>query len=592
MSRRPPRRSLRPRSSLPVQVERLESRALLTLFPGNPFTLAAPVVTTAVGTADVTTAITAFKASLGGVDNANVASPQSGGFRAIDWDAVRLDGKDFGGGANTTVINTGNTVGIPQNRFETRGVFFDSINAVSGSGFTDANTNVANLFPAFSARNTFAAFNDNDIDFNFVVPGAATSTPIPAASRGFGAVFINSAIANTSSIRYFHGDQLLRTVFVPVGTAGQPEFAGALFNDPIVTRVRITLGTDTLFSFAGTNVVSGGTDGGTRNLVVADDFIYPEPVPLVDLPAVGDGPNGTSAATPKVVATVGTAFTGTVATVTSPDPAALATSLFATINWGDGHQTNGVATKNTSGGFDVAGSNTYASAGLFPITVAVGDFSGGQVTIANTAQVNKQATTVTLASSANPTTAGKSITFTATVTNAGASPGTVTFLDGLTVLGTSPVVNSSAKLTIVLSPGSHNITAVYGGDATASTSTSSAVAQVVNADVTASFRLVISKVRRRGRRVLERLTITNNGTDAIGGPLLLVFDNLSSNATLVNASGTTRTLAPIGSPYLVVVNGTGAAVAPGSSIVVDLSFDARRGRVTHSLRLLSGVAAP
>ena len=594
MSRRLARRSLRLRSSLPVQVERLESRALLTLFPGNPLATPLPValVTTAVGTVDVTAKLASYKTSVGGVDNANVAAPQTGGFRAINWDGVKLDGTDFGGGANTTVINSGKTVGIPVNRFETRGVLFETVYAVSGDGFTDVNPAAATLFPAFSPSNTFAMFNDNGIDFNFVAPGATGTAPVPAASRGFGAVFINSEIASTSSIRYFHGDQLLQTVFVPAGTAGQPEFAGALFDNPIVTRVSITLGTDTLFSFDGTTATAGGTDGGTHNLVATDDFVYPEPVPLADLPSVGNGSDGTSSASPKVAATVGDTFSGTVATVSSSSAAATAGSLFATINWGDGHQTNGVVTKNASKGFNISGSNTYSTAGLFPITVTVNDFSGGQVVIANTAQVSKDATTLTLASSANPTTAGKAITFTATVNKVGALPGSVTFFDGMTPLGTSPVVSSSAKLTIALSPGSHNITAVYNGDAATLTATSSVVAQVVNADVTASVKLTLGKLRHRGRKVTQHLTITNNGSDSIGGPLVLVLDNLSANATLLTPAGTTKTLAPIGSPYLVAVAGTGTGIAPGASIGIDLNFLVKRGKLIFTIRLLSGVAAP
>ena len=592
MSRRPAHRSPRLRSSLPVRVECLESRALLTLFPGNPLTVTAPIVTTAVGTADVTAKIAIYETMLGGADNANIASPQATGFREINWDGVKLDGTDFGGGANTTVINSGKTVGIPVNRFQTRGVEFETVYAVSGDGFADVNLGAVSLFPAFSAKNTFAMFNDNSIDLKFVAPGAPGTTPVPAATRGFGAVFVNSGIASTSSIEYFHGDQSLGKVFVPAGTVGQPEFVGALFNNPIVTRVSLVLGTDTLFSFNGTTATLGGTDGAGHNLVAVDDFVYPEPVPVADLPTIGNGSDGTSAASLKVTATVSTAYTGIVATVSSSSMTATAGGLFATINWGDGHQTNGVVTKNTSGGFDISGSNTFAAAGLFPITVSVNDFSGGQVTIANTAQVNKQATTLTLASSANLATAGKAITLTATVNNVGAFPGSVTFLDGTTPLGTSPVVSSSAKLTLVLSPGSHNITAVYSGDAATLTATSNVVSQVVNADVTGSVKLTLNRIRHRGRKITQHLTITNNGSDAIGGPLILVLDNLSANATLFNSAGTTKTLGPIGSPYLVVASGTGTAIAPGASIGVDLTFIAKRGRLIFTFRLLSGVAAP
>jgi hypothetical protein len=90
-------------------------------------------------------------------------------------------------------------------------------------------------------------------------------------------------------------------------------------------------------------------------------------------------------------------------------------------------------------------------------------------------------TTTTLASSANPSVVGQSVTFTATVT--GSFPtGTVTFRDGATVLGTV-ALNGSGIATLstsVLAVGSHSVTAVYSGDANNSASTSPSLIQVVN----------------------------------------------------------------------------------------------------------------
>ena len=75
--------------------------------------------------------------------------------------------------------------------------------------------------------------------------------------------------------------------------------------------------------------------------------------------------------------------------------------------------------------------------------------------------------------SANPTTYGQSLTFTATVSaSVGTPTGTVTFLDGSTVLG-SGTLNASGQATFtttVLAVGGHNITATYSGDANYSAS--------------------------------------------------------------------------------------------------------------------------
>src|SRR5207248_3725023 len=139
--------------------------------------------------------------------------PQSSGFRAINWDGVKLDGTDFGG--STTVISQGKTVGIPTNRFQERGVKFGEVYAVSGDGFQSVNPNVtAALFPAFSPNNIFAMFNDNGIGLSFVLPSAHTGTPVAAATTGFGAIFRNVEIAGSTSIEYFSGDRSLGKFFV------------------------------------------------------------------------------------------------------------------------------------------------------------------------------------------------------------------------------------------------------------------------------------------------------------------------------------------------------------------------------------------
>src|SRR5262249_16780467 len=92
-------------------------------------------------------------------------------------------------------------------------------------------------------------------------------------------------------------------------------------------------------------------------------------------------------------------------------------------------------------------------------------------------------TTVTLTSSQNPSQFAQPVTFTATVT--GSSPtGTVTFMDGVTVLATVPL-NAAGQPTFTTSclrGGTHSITASYSGDAKNAPSTSAPLLQAVNTD--------------------------------------------------------------------------------------------------------------
>jgi hypothetical protein len=112
----------------------------------------------------------------------------------------------------------------------------------------------------------------------------------------------------------------------------------------------------------------------------------------------------------------------------------------------------------------------------------------GSTSASITHVVNTGTTTTTLISSLNPSTAGTPVTFTATVVSSlGTTPtGTVQFVEGGTTLGSAPLVDGTATVTIStlsLKSGktdTHNIKAKYLGDAYNGNSTSATLAQVVN----------------------------------------------------------------------------------------------------------------
>jgi hypothetical protein len=89
--------------------------------------------------------------------------------------------------------------------------------------------------------------------------------------------------------------------------------------------------------------------------------------------------------------------------------------------------------------------------------------------------------TTTITSNNNPAAAGQPVTFLATVSGSGGQPtGIVTFKDGPATLATVPLSGGAATYTTSsLAVGSHNVTAVYGGDANFITSTSPTLNQVV-----------------------------------------------------------------------------------------------------------------
>ncbi len=121
---------------------------------------------------------------------------------------------------------------------------------------------------------------------------------------------------------------------------------------------------------------------------------------------------------------------------------------------------------------------------------ATGDanFSGSTSGVL-TETVNLGTTTTTIASSLNPSAFGQAVTFVASIQPpaGNSASGTVTFLDGSASIGTATVSSNSAQVTVSgLAPGSHSITASYGGNANLAGSTSGVLAQTVNKAVTST----------------------------------------------------------------------------------------------------------
>src|SRR5262249_8269127 len=108
-----------------------------------------------------------------------------------------------------------------------------------------------------------------------------------------------------------------------------------------------------------------------------------------------------------------------------------------------------------------------------------------------TQSVNPASTSANISSSNNPAVSGPKGTFTATIPavspGGGTPPGTVSSLEGTTVLGTAQLSAGKATLaTTSLTAGSYGITVNYGGDPDFNASTSPTLTEVVNAASTTS----------------------------------------------------------------------------------------------------------
>ena len=149
--------------------------------------------------------------------------------------------------------------------------------------FSDANAEYLNEFQTFSDPRLFSAGTDaNVIDVLFFVPG----TNQPALVKGFGAIFTDVDVAGSTTLQYFdrNGNEL-RTETVPRGGLA---VLGVVFDRVAVARVRITSGN--LMLGEDETLVEGGPvsrGNGDRDVVVMDDFIYGEPLPLEEIFADG-----------------------------------------------------------------------------------------------------------------------------------------------------------------------------------------------------------------------------------------------------------------------------------------------------------------
>jgi hypothetical protein len=227
----------------------------------------APLVFQAAGpsVASIQSMVDAYRAALGNPNNGSDGISHDAGRREINWD---------GGNPAITTTSPGVTpfdvflVGRGA-RFTTPGTGFVQA-ATTGLATTFNNATYANIFQPFSLSRLFSAVGSNVTTGLFFLPGGGE---IPATVKGFGAVFSDVDSSTSTSIQYFgaHGELLVtRAVPGSQGTAGL-SFVGVLFNSSLIGSVKITSGR-----------TPGLNDTVDRDIVMMDDFLYSEPVRIIE----------------------------------------------------------------------------------------------------------------------------------------------------------------------------------------------------------------------------------------------------------------------------------------------------------------------
>lgn len=227
---------------------------------------AAEPVTVFTASGDINASVNEFRNLLG--SQLNTTTGAVNGRREINWDGINdsLVGKSLPDDFFNAVLPE-----APVTR--KRGLAYAASSGtfmVSNTNFENVNPAAASQFKAFSGDKTFANISSNKWEVTFKVPGAVTD----ASVKGFGAVFSDVDLNNSTSFEFFNGTKSLGKYFVPPHDATTSfSFLGVYFkNSETITRVQV--------SHQG-NLASGEADisnNGTADLIVLDDFLYNEPV--------------------------------------------------------------------------------------------------------------------------------------------------------------------------------------------------------------------------------------------------------------------------------------------------------------------------
>jgi hypothetical protein len=272
---------------------------------------------------------------------------------------------------------------------------------------------------------------------------------------------------------------------------------------------------------------------------------------------------------------------------------------------------NAIVFSVVSGPGTIAGSTLTVTG---PGTIMVAANQAGNANYSAATQVTRSIVVsnatpaIGLMSSANPALAQNAITWTATVSSSIATPtGTVTFLNGATVLGNVPLTGGVATFTTSsLAAGSYSITAAYSGDANFAAGTSGVLTEAVE-DFSLSISSLSVTAPQNGTAVFG-VTFTPVNATTFPAPVTLSVSGLPAGATYTFSPATL----PAGSPTTAVTltaqlppitaalhreRGTGK-LAPFALALLLLPFGGcmrksakRLGRVMSLLLLLSASIA-
>ncbi len=348
---------------------------------------------------------------------------------------------------NQQVTFTG-TLTIPNGGIPTGTITFSQSGSVIGSPIT-VTSRQASISTSFAATGTYQITAVYSGDINF------TAAIAPAFSQIIAAASTTTSVKSSGSPTPV-GTSVIFTATIHSSPGTVPNGEGVTFTD-------------------GTTVIgTGATASGIATLTTSSLAVGTHTIIATYAGDANFSPS-TSATVSETV--IKNATTTAVTADLNPSNYGQSVNLLAIVSSPGATPTGTVTFKNGTTAIAqvtlVNGTGSLATAtlpvGINSITVAYnGDGSSNGSTSPILSQlVSTAPTTTTIASSLNPSTQGKSVKFTASVTSSNGIPsGTVTFTQGATTLGTATLVAGKANFTTTALPsGTDVITATYNGAA-------------------------------------------------------------------------------------------------------------------------------
>jgi hypothetical protein len=441
---------------------------------GNPVTITAQLPAGVTGSVTFTSGATSLGAS---PVNASGVATIATTVLPIGTDTITAN---YGGDSNnntatattTQVVSKGSitmALGSSVNPAQTDQpvTFTATLSSTSATG-TVTFTNGATVLGTSNVTNGVATVTTSTLPVgaNNITAAYSGDTNNEAATASLTETIISKPTANVALVSSLnpspYGQAVTFTATIPSAATGTITFydgAVALGISPVVGgAAALTTSTLTTGSHVITASYSGDSTYGTATSAALNQVVN-KLTPVLPPPVVS-APTITSGSPETITEAVPSGVSGPVTFYNDGTPIGTAPII------------GGVATITV----------TNLPVGSDPITASTpGDANNNPATSpATTVTVTKPSSTVTLASSLNPSSYGQAVVFTATLSSSSAT-GTVTFTDGATPLGTAPVTNGQAAITTSsLATGTHTITASYAGDTNYGAATSNPLTQIVN----------------------------------------------------------------------------------------------------------------